>query len=143
MYSAAPFGTPKTLEEAFSSLRDEPSPAGALIRVFVTGKSKVLEPVMREHLYLIGREALINALRHSKATNIEAEIQYLPGRLRVVVRDNGCGMDPEAIPTGRNAPGGLVGVRERAGSIGAKLRIWSRPGLGTEIEVSVPIPGVR
>jgi signal transduction histidine kinase len=86
MCSAAPFGTTKTLEEALSSLRAEPSAAGALIRVFVTGKSKAAEPVMQEQLYLIGREALINALRHSKATNIEAEVEYLPGRLRVVVR---------------------------------------------------------
>jgi signal transduction histidine kinase len=52
-------------------------------------------------------------------------------------------MDPQVIRTGWNAPGGLLGMRERAGSIGAKLRIWSRPGFGTEIEVSVPTPGVH
>jgi len=134
----SPVGTPKPLEEGLSSLRDELTPTGALFRVFVKGKSKALKPVMHEQLYLIGREALINALRHSKATNIEAEIEYLPRRLRMVVRDNGCGMDPHVMRHGRNAHWGLLGMRERAGSIGAKLRIRSKPGFGTEIELSVP-----
>ncbi len=134
----SPGGTVKPLEEELSSLRDELSPIGTLFRVFVTGKSKALKPAMHEQLYFIGREALINALRHSKATNIEAEIEYLPRRLRLVVRDNGCGMDPQVIRHGRNAHWGLVGMRERAGSIGAKLRIRSKPGFGTEIELSVP-----
>jgi hypothetical protein len=133
-----PAGTSQTLEEALSSLRDELSRTGASFRVFVTGKSNALRPVMQEHLYLIGREALVNALRHSRATNIEAEIEYLPRRLRMVVRDNGCGIDPQAMRSGRNAHWGLVGMRERAGSIGANLRIWSRTGFGTEIELSVP-----
>jgi len=134
----SPRGTQKPLEEELSSLRDELSPIGTLFRVFVTGKSKTLKPVMQEQLYMIGREALINALRHAKATNIEAEIEYLPRRLRMVVRDNGCGMDTHVMRCGRKAHWGLVGMRERAGSIGAKLQIWSRPGVGTEIELSVP-----
>src|SRR5271154_1001709 len=56
-------GTPKTLEEALSSLRGELSPAGTVFRVFVTGKSKALRPVLQKQLYLIGREALSNAVR--------------------------------------------------------------------------------
>jgi signal transduction histidine kinase len=131
-------GTRKTLEEELSSLRDELSPTDTLFRVFVTGKSRAFRPVMQEQLYLIGREALINAVRHSKARNIEAEIEYLPRRLSMVVRDNGCGMDPQVMRRGRNAHWGRTGMRERAGSIGAKLRIWSRAGFGTEIELSVP-----
>jgi signal transduction histidine kinase len=134
----SPGGKPKPLEEALSSLRDELAPIGTLFRVFVTGRSKALKPEIHQQLYLIGREALINALRHSKATNIEAEIEYLPRRLRMVVRDDGCGMDRQVIRHGRNAHWGLVGMRERAGSIGAKLRIRSRLGFGTEIELSVP-----
>jgi signal transduction histidine kinase len=130
--------TPKTLEEALSSLRDELSPIGTVLRVFVTGKSKTLRPVLQKQLYLIGREALLNAVRHSGAKSIEVEIEYRPRRLRMVVRDNGCGMDPQVMHSGRNAHWGLVEMRERAQGIGAKLRIWSRPGFGTEIELSVP-----
>jgi len=128
-----------SLEQALSGLREEFTPSGGVgFRIFVKGRPKALNPVVQEQISLIGREALANSLRHSKATSIEAEVEYLPRRVRVVVRDNGCGIDPQMVQTGRKAHWGLVGMRERAGSIGAQLRIWSRPGAGTEVEVSVP-----
>ena len=127
---------PGTLEEAFFSFRDE-LPPGVAFQIIVTGKSKALKPAIQEQLYLLGREALVNALRHSKATSIEAEIGYLPHRLRIFVRDNGCGMDPQVVRAGQDGHCGLRGMRERADSIGAQLRIWSRPGAGTEVEISI------
>ena len=137
---ASSAGTPsRTLEEALCLLRDELTPGGSRFRIFVTGKSRVLNPDFREQIYLIGQEALLNALRHSKASSVEVEIQYLPSRLGVVVRDNGCGINSELVGSGHNGRHcGLVGMRERAGSIGARLRIWSKPGCGTEVEISVP-----
>ena len=132
-------GTPcQTLEEALCLLRDELTPGGSRFRIFVAGKSRALNPNFREQIYLIGREALLNALHHSKATNIEVEIQYLPSRLGVVVRDNGCGIDPEVVGSGRNGHWGLMEMGERALDIGARLRIWSKLGCGTEVEISVP-----
>jgi len=128
-----------SLEQAFSGLREELVPGCcANFRVFVKGQSKFLEPAVHEQVYRIGREALVNALRHSEATSIEAEVDYLPGHLRVVVRDNGCGIDPHMVRSGRKAHWGLAGMRERAEAIGAKFHIWSRPGAGTEVEISVP-----
>jgi len=128
----------QTLEEALCLLREELRPGGSRFRIFVTGKSRALNPNVQEQIYLIGREALLNALRHSEATSIEAEIEYLPNRLRVVVRDNGCGIGPEVVRSDRNGHWGLVGMHERAGSIGGRLRIWSGPGCGTEVEICVP-----
>jgi len=128
-----------SLEQALSSLQVEFAPEdGAQYRIFVNGETKPLEPAVQEQIYLILREALVNALRHSKATSIEAEIDYLPRRLRVVVRDNGCGMDPEIVRSGRESHWGLQGMRERAEAIGVQLRILSRRGAGTEVEISVP-----
>jgi signal transduction histidine kinase len=131
-------GAPETLEQALSNLRDEITPGGSLFRIFVTGNSRALKPDVQEQLYLMGREALLNALRHSAGSRIEAEIEYLPSRLRVVVRDDGCGIDPEVVRSGRNGHWGLLGMRERAASIGARLRIWSKPGCGTEVEICAP-----
>jgi signal transduction histidine kinase len=129
------------LEHSFHCLKDEFAADGAVaFRVFVTGQPKTLPPAIQEQIYLIGREALINAFRHSKATRIEAEVQYQPRRLRIFVRDNGCGMDPEIIKSGRHAHWGIVGMRERAAASGAQLRMWSRPGSGTEVEISIPNP---
>lgn len=128
---------PETLEQALSNLRDELMPGGSLIRIFVTGKSRALKPDVQEQICLIAREALLNALRHSRATGIEVEIEYLPGRLRVVVRDNGYGIHPEVVRSGRNGHWGLLGMRERAVSIGGRIRIWSKRGCGTEVEICV------
>jgi len=128
-----------TLEQALSGLRDELAPgSGVRFRIFVKGQPKPLKSAVQEQLYLIGREALFNAVRHSEATSIEAEVEYLPRRLSVVVRDNGRGIDPRVVRSGCAGHWGILGMRERAGSIGAKLRIWSKPGAGTEVEICVP-----
>lgn len=81
----------------------------------------------------------MNALRHSQATRIEVEVQYLRDLLRVFVRDNGCGINPQAVPEESELHWGLRGMRERAENIGARLGIWSRTGAGTEVHVAVPV----
>jgi signal transduction histidine kinase len=134
-----PRSMPMSLEQTLSNLMDEFSPAdGVQLRIFVTGTPRELRPAVQEQLHRLGREVLINALRHSKATRIEAEVQYLPSRLRLVMRDNGCGLDPQVVQSGRENHWGLVEMRERAEDIGAQLKIWSRLGAGTEVEISVP-----
>jgi hypothetical protein len=58
--------------------------------------------------------------------------------LRILVRDNGCGIDPQVLRAGRDGHWGLLGMRERAEKVGAKLRVWSRLAAGTEVELTVP-----
>lgn len=130
---------PASLEQSLSSIREEfTHDQKTRFRIFVTGQSRNLHSSVQEQVNAIGREALLNAVRHAGAANIEAEIEYLPRRLRLRVRDNGRGIDPEILRLGRDSHWGLLGMQERAASVGAKLRIWSRPGKGTEVEVSVP-----
>jgi signal transduction histidine kinase len=43
------------------------------------------------------------------------------------------------LRTGRNSHWGLAGMQERAASIGAKVRVWSKQGQGTEVEISLPL----
>lgn len=127
-----------TLEGAFASLGEEsPRCSDVLFRIFVNGKPRNLNPAVQERVYLIGREALLNAFRHSQATTIEAEIEYLPRRLRVFVRDDGCGIDPALVQCGRDSQRGFARMQTHAADIGAKVRVWSRRGAGTEIEISV------
>ena len=132
----SPWIASTSLEQALADLRNEFPLARAQFRILVTGHPKVLNPPIQEEINLIAREALANAFRHSNATRIEAEVEYLPAKLRVVIRDDGCGMDPQAVRLRQNSHRGLQGMHERAKSIGAYLRIWSKPGLGTEVEVS-------
>ena len=135
----SPVITSVSLEHALSRIRDEfKSESTVPFRMFVSGQSRTLNPDLQQQIYLIGKEALVNAFRHSEATSIEAEVEYSQRRLRVVVRDNGCGIDPEMLRSERGGRWGISSMRERAESIGAQLRIWSRLSAGIEVEISVP-----
>ena len=109
------------------------------LRIIVSGKPWTLDSEIQEQLFLVGREAVINALRHSKATKIEVEIQYLRDLLWVFVRDDGCGINPEAVQRGSDSHWGLRGMRKRAEKLGARFAIWSRTGAGTEMCVAIPV----
>jgi len=125
------------LEQALLEMIREFPAASAPCRALITGRPKALDPETQEQVCLIGREALLNALRHSQATLIEIEVEYCTRGLRLVIRDNGCGIDPELVRAGRASHWGLQQMEERARNLGAQLRIWTRRGLGTEVEVSL------
>ncbi len=98
------------LEQRLCGVGDEFTHGGAGLRILVMGQPKALKP----------------------------EVEYQRRQLRVVVRDNGRGIDPQALRSEQDTHWGLLGMRERAGAIGAQLRIWSRRGAGTEVEITVP-----
>jgi signal transduction histidine kinase len=112
--------------------------AGIDFRVIVEGSSLPLRAGIRDDVYSIGREALVNAFRHAQARRIDVQLDYAPSQLRVLVRDDGCGIDTNVLKSGRDGHWGLSGMRERAGRIGAHLRVMSRAGAGTEVELCVP-----
>ena len=131
------------LAEAFSQIHDETmhswqSGEWPNFRVFREGAQKPLHPVIRAEVYRIGREALINAFHHSHARNIEIKVTYCSNALRVLVRDDGCGIESRLLAVGRDGHWGLSGMRERAERIGSRLRLWSAPRRGTELELTVP-----
>jgi signal transduction histidine kinase len=127
------------LEQAFSRIQQELAVMqGARFRVIVEGVPRPLRPAIGDDVYLIGREALANAFRHSGASEIEVELEYATDQLRVLVRDNGCGISNDALQSTRDGHWGLSGMHERAERIGARLRILSRLSAGIEIELSVP-----
>jgi signal transduction histidine kinase len=107
-------------------------------RVIVNGTPRTLHPVIRDEVYRIGREALVNAFRHAQAKSIEVEVDYAASHLQLVVRDDGCGIDPHVVLMGREGHWGLPGMRERAEGISARLKVWSRAAGGTEVALSVP-----
>jgi signal transduction histidine kinase/ligand-binding sensor domain-containing protein len=103
----------------------------------VTGQPATLQEDAGEHLYHIGREALLNAFRHASAGRIELELDYGADHLTLQVRDNGDGI-AEAIMSAGARPGhwGLTGMRERAAKLHTTLELWSRPGMGTALRVT-------
>ena len=108
------------------------------VRLTVKGNPRPLHPVARDAVYQISREALANTFRHAQAKQVEVDVEYSRDELTVCVRDDGCGMAPHIVDEGRPGHFGLPGMRERAEQIGAVLRLWSREGAGTEVEIHVP-----
>jgi signal transduction histidine kinase len=98
----------------------------------------VSSPVLHE-LYYIGREAISNAFRHSKASEITVNLNCGPKSMVLVVTDNGCGFDPVAQETNpRTGHWGLVGMKERAEAVGARFECQSAEPKGTEVIVTLP-----
>jgi signal transduction histidine kinase len=126
------------LEQALSRIQDELVHEPIDFRVIVEGERRPLHPVLRDEVYRIGREALINAFRHARAKSVEVELKYSSTHLRLLVRDDGCGIDPQVISSGQEGHWGLLGMRERSDRIGARLHVFSSATAGTEIELSVP-----
>ncbi len=114
-------------------------PERPLIDVAVDGTSRNLNPVVRDEAYRIAGEALRNAVKHASARRVTVTIHYEPRQLRLTVRDDGRGIDPETIARQQvDGHFGLPGMRERAAIVNGRLDVRSERGAGTEIELRVP-----
>jgi signal transduction histidine kinase len=107
------------------------------VRLVVEGTPRAMQTCAAEEAYMIGREALLNAFRHSRAAQVQILVSYGRHGFRLRISDDGIGM-----PQGAEAVAGhwgLEGMRERAARAGGTLTILSgRSGRGTEIDLQVP-----
>ncbi|MBM4409160.1 MAG: hypothetical protein FJ038_11345, partial [Chloroflexi bacterium] len=103
------------------------------------GQSRRLAPDVEGQLLRIAREAIVNALRHARATTIRVELRYEPRTLLLRIVDDGIGFSVEDIDHRPASPWGLIGMRERAQQLGGEWHVTSTAGHGTTIAVSVPI----
>lgn len=127
------------LAAALSKLRNEfVVPAHIRFRVISQGEPQALRPLLRDEVYLIAREAVFNAFRHANGGSVEVEINYVSGNLRLLVSDDGCGIDPELLRSGREGHWGLANMRERAERVGGKLEVLSRVNSGTVVQLWIP-----
>ena len=99
------------------------------------GAVRPLRPLVKEELFCIGREALTNAFRHAQASRIEVILTYDRREVRLSCCDDGCGMEPKVLEQGLSGHWGMLGMRERARTIGADLQARSGPGEGTDVVV--------
>jgi signal transduction histidine kinase len=98
----------------------------------------VPEPLPREIalcLFRIVQEGLANVTRHSGASRASVEVTGTTNGIALVIADTGVGFDPEAVGS-RGL--GLSGIRQRLDLLGGSLRVSSRAGEGTRLEVTVP-----
>jgi signal transduction histidine kinase len=96
-----------------------------------------LPPDLRHNIFLIVKEALTNALKHSGAGEVQVHAKISGPTLEILVRDDGRGFDPSSLAEGRR--NGLGNMRRRAEAIGAKLDLQSTSGSGTTMKLLVTL----
>jgi signal transduction histidine kinase len=96
-----------------------------------------LEPPYTDALFRVVQEGLTNIARYSQASQVELGLQSKPHGCELVLKDNGCGFDPNEKRDGF----GLWSIRERVEAVSGKLEIHAAPGSGCQLYVWVPADG--
>jgi signal transduction histidine kinase len=110
------------------------------VLVEANGDRRPLPQEMEQQLLRIAQEAVTNVTKHAGASRIEIQLHREPKRLSLRIVDNGRGFEERDAFAAHGGHFGLIGMRERAERLGGELSLVSRPGEGTEVEVSVPLP---
>jgi signal transduction histidine kinase len=120
-----------SLREAFNGCNAQMD-----FEVLVTGESREMHPIARDEVYKIGHEAIVNACNHSRGNRLTVELVYDQNML-LRIQDDGGGIAPHILQAGRSGHYGLIGMRERAARIGAKITVVSST-TGTIVTLFVP-----
>jgi signal transduction histidine kinase len=110
--------------------------AGLAVTVATVGQSRPLSPGVNLTAYRIVQEALTNVAKHADTAHAEVRIGYARDLLRITVTDEA---DPSSRTPAANPGYGLVGMRERALSLGGGLRAGPRPDRGFEVTAELPL----
>ena len=138
------------LQQVTSLIEDSRTAAAGRVRLIVSGPVASLDPGVELTAYRIMQEALTNARRHAPGAAVDVELRYEQDMLTVRVRDNGPGPGPggthagtatgHGAGSGHGAGGGhgLLGMRERAATLGGTLRTGAAPGGGFLVLAELP-----
>jgi signal transduction histidine kinase len=107
-------------------------------RVTVSGRARCLPGEKQDVVVRVTQEAVANAVRHAAASAIRVRVAYGARQLTVSVTDDGVGFVIASDPQAYAGHWGLVGMRERAHSVGGELAVRSAPGAGTTVCLVVP-----
>jgi signal transduction histidine kinase/ligand-binding sensor domain-containing protein len=116
--------------------------AGMPIEIEVTtaGNSRRLPPSLEDASFRIGREAIVNVVRHAEASRIEIHLDFRANTFYLEVRDDGRGVSANEMAEARKQGHfGLSGIENRASLMGGRCEVRPRPGGGTIVAVELPL----
>jgi signal transduction histidine kinase len=102
------------------------------VRLILQGRPRPLPAGIDLAAYRIVQEALTNARRHAPGASVDVELRYADAVLHLEVRDDGPG------PAGTAEGHGLLGMRERAATVGGTVRTGPGEGGGFTVEAELP-----
>jgi len=126
--------------------RERTAGTGIEVSLVSTGRRRRLTRPVEDAAFRIGREAVVNAVRHAEAHRLDIHAEFGPESLRLEVRDDGRGFTPrEAEDAHQTGHFGLSGARERAARMGGWCDVRAQPGGGTVVALELPLsePGAR
>jgi len=113
---------------------------GLVVAVSSRGEEANLPMDVRTVLFRVVQESLTNIIRHAKTNQAKVQVVFNEREICIQVEDDGCGFDvASTLDKGGNPAWGLLGMIERAALIGGECRFVSEPGMGTIVEVLVPL----
>jgi signal transduction histidine kinase len=123
------------LREALSRLTERiGAELGIGARFEVCGQARPLSATAEVVLLRAGQEALANVRKHAHARDVCVVLSYAEQAVRLDIRDDGAGFDPDRV----NGGYGLRGMRSRILQVGGNLLVKTHPGAGTSLSVEVP-----
>ncbi|NOZ07076.1 MAG: response regulator, partial [Chloroflexi bacterium] len=141
-------GAPGEAQNFWDALREYAAKfeAHTQVRVLLSlpdGRQALLPPEDELHLLRIIQEALTNVRKHAGASQVQIIFSVVDEQMQVVIADDGHGFEAngrmDESATSERQSLGLQGMGERAGEIGGRLEVRSRPGGGTQVIVTFPL----
>jgi signal transduction histidine kinase len=108
------------------------------VHVEIQGEEREVASPVKIALFRIVQEALTNVVKHALAKTAQVVLAYTDDSVHIFVRDDGRGFDMDSAGSAKRVSWGLKGMEERTSLLGGRFEVHSRPGQGTEIEVSIP-----
>jgi two-component system NarL family sensor kinase len=134
--SSAPLGGLRT---ALADVCDRFNRRGLAVEIDAPGELLAVEPATTAVVMRIVNEALTNAEKHARASQVVVRVTLDNGALELSVEDDGTGFDPAATPGAGDGHLGLTLMRQRAADAGASLGVRSEPGAGTLVTLRIPL----
>ena len=119
--------------------RDAIGESGVRFTSAIAGNQVIPSPKIENQLLRIGREAITNAVRHSRARRVHLELTFDEASVTLRITDDGCGFDGDRWFAETSRHYGLTTMRERAEELGGTLTIATAVGRGTSIEAVIPV----
>lgn len=104
------------------------------LKTFGVPSKKALDQKLRQNLWLIFKESLMNCIKHSKATEFNVEITFSRQTVDIIISDNGIGFEQSTIQLGN----GLKNMKMRSDLINAHFELFSKPGI-TQIKITAKL----
>ena len=117
---------------------DDEDAIGTSVGLEVSGTPRSLPTALEVAIIRISQGAVRNVVQHADAELASVHITFEPDQVVLVIWDDGCGFEPDAV-SGDVGHIGLTAMRRRAQELGGELQLTSAPGEGTEVRAVFPV----